>query len=63
MKETYTGAVVFGGVDVSVWRFVSAGAEVAWRTAKVKDAGGSLAAFGEDNLGGVSVRVMVSIGR
>ncbi len=63
VSETYTGAVVFGGVDVSVWRFVSAGAEVAWRTAKVKDAGGSLAAFGEDNLGGVSVRVMVSIGR
>lgn len=63
VKETYTGAVVFGGVDVSVWRFVSAGAEVAWRTAKVKDAGGSLAAFGEDDLGGVSVRVMVSIGR
>ena len=63
VKETYTGAVVFGGVDVSVWRFVSAGAEVAWRTAKVKEAGGSLAAFGEDDLGGVSVRVMVSIGR
>jgi len=63
VNETYSGAVVFGGVDVSVWRFVSAGAEVAWRTAKVKDAGGSLAAFGEDNLGGVSVRVMVSIGR
>ena len=63
VKETYTGAVVFGGVDVSVWRFVSAGAEVAWRTAKVKDAGGSLAAFGEDVLGGVSVRVMVSFGR
>lgn len=63
VNETYTGAVVFGGVDVSVWRFVSAGAEVAWRTAKVKDAGGSLEAFGEDDLGGVSFRVMVSIGR
>ncbi len=63
VKETYTGAVVFGGVDVSIWRFVSAGAEVAWRTAKVKDPAGSLAAFGEDDLGGVSVRVMVSIGR
>jgi hypothetical protein len=63
VKETYQGAVVFGGVDVSVWRFVSAGAEVAWRTAKVKDPAGSLEAFGEDNLGGVSVRVMVSIGR
>jgi len=63
VSETYTGAVVFGGIDVSVWRFVSAGAEVAWRTAKVKDPTGSLEAFGEDDLGGVSVRVMVSIGR
>lgn len=63
VNETYPGAVVFGGMDVSVWRFVSAGAEVAWRTATVKDPGGALAAFGEKNLGGVSVRVMVSIGR
>jgi len=37
VNETYPGAVVFGGIDVSVWRFVSAGAEVAWRTATVKD--------------------------
>lgn len=63
VKETYRGAVIFGGVDVTVWRFVSAGAEVAWRTASVKDPGGALGAFGEDNLGGVSMRVMVSIGR
>lgn len=63
VTETYPGAVVFGGIDVSVWRFVSAGAEVAWRTATVKDPGGSLGAFGEKDLGGVSVRVMVSIGR
>lgn len=63
VQETYSGAVVFGGVDVSVWRFLSAGAEVAWRTATVKDPGGALEAFGENNLGGVSVRVMLSIGR
>jgi hypothetical protein len=63
VNETYPGAVVFGGIDVSVWRFVSAGAEVAWRTATVKNPGGSLGAFGEKDLGGVSVRVMVSIGR
>jgi hypothetical protein len=63
VNETYPGAVVFGGIDVSVWRFVSAGAEVAWRTATVKDPGGALAAFGEKDLGGISVRVMVSIGR
>lgn len=63
VSETSSGAVLFGGVDVSVWRFVSAGAEVAWRTAAVRDPGGALEAFGEKNLGGVSMRVMVSIGR
>lgn len=63
VKETWRGAVVFGGVDVSVWRAVSAGAEVAWRSAKVKNPGGAMAAFGEDSLGGVSVRVLLSIGR
>ncbi len=63
VDETYTGAVVFGGVDVAVWRFVSAGAEVAWRTAKVKDPGGVFEAFGDDDLGGVSFRLMLSIGR
>lgn len=63
VNETYSGAVVFGGVDVSVWRYVSAGAEVAWRTAKVKNPGGALEAFGEKDLGGISMRVIVSIGR
>lgn len=63
VDETYTGAVVFGGIDVAVWRFVSAGAEVAWRTATVKNPGGAMEAFDEKNLGGVSMRVMVSIGR
>lgn len=63
VRETWRGAVVFGGVDVQVWRAVSAGAEVAWRSATVKDPGGVFAAFGEDSLGGASVRVLLSIGR
>jgi hypothetical protein len=63
VNETYSGAVVFGGVDVSVWRYVSAGAEVSWRTAKVKNPGGALEAFGEENLGGLSMRIVVSVGR
>jgi hypothetical protein len=63
VDETATGAVVFGGVDVKVWRFVSAGAEAAWRTAKVSNPGGALEAFGESDLGGASVRVLLSIGR
>lgn len=63
VKETYTGAVIFGGVDVTVWRYISAGAELAWRTAKVKNPGGAFAAFGEDDLGSTSVRVLLSIRR
>ncbi len=61
VNESYRGAVVFGGVDVPVWRFVSAGAEVAYRTVNVPDPGGTFEVFGEKNLGGVSMRVMVSI--
>jgi hypothetical protein len=63
VSETYSGATIFGGIDVSVWRFVSAGAEVAWRTAQVKDAGGVFEAFGENNLGGISFRLMLSVGK
>lgn len=63
VNESWTGATLFGGVDVAVWRFVSAGAEVGWRTVKIDGPGGAMGAFGEDDLGGISVRVLVSIGR
>lgn len=63
VSETYTGGVAFGGVDVSIWRALSAGAEVAVRQAKVKNPGGAFEAFGEDDMGGVSFRLMLSIGR
>jgi hypothetical protein len=60
VKESYTGLALFGGVEVPVWRYVSAGAEVGWRTAKVGNPGGAMAAFGENNLGGVTFRLMIS---
>src|SRR5688500_12729789 len=44
VNETYKGVAVFGGVEVSVWRYLSAGAEVGWRKAAVKQPGGALAA-------------------
>lgn len=61
VNETYNGFVVFGGVEVPVWRSLSAGAELGWRTARVTSPGGALAAFGENDLGGVTMRVLVSI--
>lgn len=63
VNETYSGAVLFGGFDANIWRALSAGAEVGWRTAKVPDPGGAFEAFREDDLGGVSFRLMLSIGR
>ena len=38
----------------------SAGAELGWRKATVKQPGGAMAAFGENDLGGVTFRVMFS---
>jgi opacity protein-like surface antigen len=61
INETYNGFVLFGGVEVPVWRFIGAGAEVGWRKANVPDPAGALDAFGENDLGGVTMRVMLSI--
>jgi hypothetical protein len=60
VNETYNGFTVFGGIEVPVWKRLSAGAEVGWRKAKVNEPGGAMAAFGEDDLGGVTFRAMVS---
>jgi opacity protein-like surface antigen len=60
VNETFTGFSLFGGIEVPVWRKVSAGAEVGWRSAKVGDPGGAMAGFGENNLGGITFRVMGS---
>lgn len=63
VSERYNGFLLFGGVEVPVWRFVSAGAEVGWRKVQVPGLGGAMEAFGEEDLGGVTMRVMVSIRR
>lgn len=63
VSKTFSGAVAFAGVDVNVMKFVSVGAEVGLRIIKITRPGGALGALGEDDLGGVSMRVLVSIGR
>jgi hypothetical protein len=63
VDESYRGVVIFGGVDVNVWRFVSVGGEVGWRQVNVPSPGGAFASFNEKDLGGVTMRVMLSIRR
>ncbi|MBM3751564.1 MAG: hypothetical protein FJW21_10375 [Acidimicrobiia bacterium] len=63
VSKTFSGAVAFAGVDVGVMKFVSVGAEVGMRIIKITRPGGVLGALGEDDLGGVSMRLLVSIGR
>jgi hypothetical protein len=63
VDESYRGVVIFGGLEVPVWRFVSVGGEVGWRQVNVPDPGGAFASFTEKDLGGVTMRVMLSIRR
>ena len=63
VSEKVSGFLLFGGVEVPVWRFVTAGAEVGWRKAEVLNPGGAMGAFDENDFGGVTMRVMVSIRR
>ena len=58
------GALVMGGVDVTVWRWVQAGGEVRYRRVKgILGEGGVSDEFDEDRLGGVSAAVRISVGR
>jgi hypothetical protein len=61
IDESYKGVALFGGIDVPVWRFVSVGGEVGWRQSNVPKPAGAMDAFGEKDLGGVTMRLMLSI--
>ncbi len=64
VDESFNGFHVVGGVEVRLHRWVGLGADVVWTS--VADAlgeGGASKAFGEDNLGGTSLRVKLVIGR
>lgn len=63
VNESYKGIVIFGGLEVPVWRRVSVGGEVGWRQVNVPDPGGAFEAFNEKDLGGVTMRVMLSVRR
>ena len=64
VDDTFNGFHVVGGVEVRLFRWVGLGGDVVWTS--VADAigeGGASKAFGEDNLGGTSLRVKLVIGR
>ncbi len=64
VDETFNGFHVVGGIEVRLHRWVGLGGDVVWTS--VADAigeGGASKAFGEDNLGGTSLRVKLVIGR
>lgn len=64
LNEWFRGFHVVGGADYQLQRWVAVGGEVAWSS--VPDAfgeTGAAAALGDDNLGGTTFRVKLTIGR
>lgn len=64
VRETRPGPLALGGVDVEIWRWLHAGAELRYRQVKkILGAGGVSAGFGEDDAGGFAAAVRISVGR
>jgi hypothetical protein len=64
VHERYGGFHLLGGAEVQVLQWLSVGGEVAWsRVPNALGDSGVAADFGEDNLGGTSLRVKITIGR
>jgi opacity protein-like surface antigen len=64
VNESKTGPMFLGGVDVQVWRFIHAGAELRYRRVHgILGNGGASAEFDEDDAGGVGMAVRISVGR
>lgn len=63
-RTTFSGSVVFGGIEARLISWVIAGAEVQYRTVPDAIGGAGLSKeFGESDLGGVTVRMLVGIRR
>ncbi len=62
--ETFIGSLLFGGVDVQLAGALGVGAEFQHRRlAGALGAGGASAAFDENDLGGLTFRIWIGIGR
>ena len=64
VSDRFSGYHLIGGVRMRVRKWLTAGGEVAWTTIPhALAAGGVSKEFGEDNLGGTSIRLKVTVGR
>lgn len=64
VDDRFTGAHVLGGLEYAATRWVHVGVEAVWTSiANAIGDGGVSAAFGENDLGGTTVRIKVSLGR
>lgn len=66
VRESFTGYHLLGGVEVRLQRWIAAAGELQWSTvpdALGQDPNGVASEFDETDLGGVTVRVKVVIGR
>jgi hypothetical protein len=62
VSESKAGPLVIGGVDVNVWRWLSAGGEFRWRRVRgILGERGVSAEFGEDDAGGFNAGVRISV--
>ena len=62
VSEGKTGPLVIGGVDVTVWRWISAGGEFRWRRVRgILGERGVSAEFGEDDAGGFNAAARISV--
>jgi hypothetical protein len=62
VSESKAGPLVIGGVDVGVWRWISAGGEFRWRRVRgILGERGASAEFGEDDAGGFNAGVRISV--
>ena len=64
VNESRTGPLVLGGIDVVLWNWFHAGGEFRYRQVKgILGEGGASEEFGEDDAGGFTAAVRISIGR
>ena len=64
VDTSFTGGVLFGGIEASLVSWIVAGAEVQYRTLPNAIGGGGVSeVFEENNLGGMTFRVLIGVRR
>lgn len=64
VKDRRAGALFVGGIDVAVIKWVQLGGELRYRAVKrILGEGGASSVFGEDQVGGLSAGMRVSVGK